>query len=353
MNHIACFRPPEPTEIECVSCENLTRRRFLIGVGGVIGATVLSGCGVPGAPTPTATVAATRQVRHAFGETEIPAVPQRVVSLDAGTLAYLLELGIVPIASGTYEPGFFGEGRDFHPLLDSYGVEDKVEPFLRGQPDLERLTALDPDLIIGTEQFVEESGGYNILSGIAPTVAYPRPSESTFRDEFRAVAELLGKTDQAAALLAELDRGIAALAERVSLPFSTASVVRPFDDGNFDLFTKSSTPGGFIATALGLTLVPDIDPRTSDRGQGRVALSAERVGDLQGELLIILARPKESAYDAAGVKVLQDNPLYPLLPAVQAGRVAFADNIVLFGGTGTQSILTELKRLADTVQQMT
>lgn len=141
--------------------DELSRRDLLtaIGAAGLLGA---AGC-APASPG-GANQAARRVVTHPLGSSEIPVAPRRVVSLDSNAALQVgLELGAPLVASETLDgpvsvPGYLPAPP---PGFESLGFN---------QPNLERLAALRPDLIIGNRQRVEES--YAKLTAIAPTVAY-------------------------------------------------------------------------------------------------------------------------------------------------------------------------------------
>src|SRR5690606_2615702 len=109
-----------------------------------------------------------------------------------GTLGYLLDLGVQPIAAMS-APQIYG-GTQFHPLLDS-DVEG-IATLDASEPDLEQVASLNPDLIIGftSDSAMEEA--YARLSEIAPTVAVPinfnQPEE-----ELAILGEVFGLQEQA------------------------------------------------------------------------------------------------------------------------------------------------------------
>ena len=138
---------------------------------------MITGCGTQEqAAAPTATVAATRTVRHAYGTTDVPLKPQRVIALDAFfTLTPLVELGVPVIGSVS-----LGSPAVYPGLSDQESAN--IVSIGNGRlGSLETVAALKPDLIIGID-FVEPP--YEELSQIAPTVinSYsPRLERATSR----------------------------------------------------------------------------------------------------------------------------------------------------------------------------
>jgi iron complex transport system substrate-binding protein len=123
--------------------------------------------------------AKTRTVKTVKGEVEIPTNPKRVIT--DFYLADLLALGIKPLGSTQF------------PLNNPY-IKDKIEGIEDiGTPvSIEKVLSLKPDLII-----MQSDENYEKLSKIAPTVVIPYNSEGDFYGEFRKIADLVGKKDEA------------------------------------------------------------------------------------------------------------------------------------------------------------
>lgn len=171
----------------------------------------LAGCaGSADAPSQApAAAAGERTITHALGETTIPTTPQRIVALEWTYVEDLLALGIQPVGVADIEG--FNDWVKLPVALDP-AVVDVGD---RGEPNLETLAQLDPDLIIAPLFRVADT--YEELSAIAPTVIFdPYPTDETVTqyDEMRQtllqIADLAGRTGEAEAVLARLDEKIAA-----------------------------------------------------------------------------------------------------------------------------------------------
>jgi len=140
-----------------------------------------------------------RVIRHALGETHVPRNPQRVVALgEEGLLADLLDAGIQPIAASVNVP-------EAVPLLTAAELAG-IELFpSAAQPSLERIAALQPDLIIGGRFFLEEAG-YAELSRIAPTVAL---GASDPRQSYVEALTVFGLAERATADVVALEQAVA------------------------------------------------------------------------------------------------------------------------------------------------
>ncbi|MDP9352451.1 MAG: ABC transporter substrate-binding protein, partial [Chloroflexota bacterium] len=102
-----------------------------------------------------------RTIEHAMGTAEVPANPQRVVALDTGELDAAMTLGVKPVGAVEAIPG---EGFPSY-LEGTEGIENvgTIE-----QPNLEKIAALKPDLILSSK--LRHEVIYPQLSKIAPTV---------------------------------------------------------------------------------------------------------------------------------------------------------------------------------------
>ncbi|WP_273505992.1 ABC transporter substrate-binding protein [Fulvimarina manganoxydans] len=165
---------------------------------------------------PFAALGGERQVTDDTGRVvEIPAEPKRVVVMHEPLLGLpLIDLGLEPVGSyGRADDGSTLSAVDF---IDTVMGEDRAKPegfgpF--GRIDLERLRALEPDLIIGTERDVDKA---EQLSTIAPTYLQ---TVSTGRVHGFGVekdlADLVGRQDAYADRLNTYETRLAEVAKRV------------------------------------------------------------------------------------------------------------------------------------------
>lgn len=312
------------TDVALAPVEDITRRGLLVAP---LAAALFAACRSDSAeeqaaaPFPT-----TRTVKDAYGsDVVVPVAPQRVVAADNSTLPWVLELGFIPVASGTIAASFL-EGRDFQPALYALGAGE-VKPYSRNEPDYELLASLKPDLVIGTTfafegQIKDKGEGYRRL---APTVVIDTAAGPLA--SLRAVAKVLGREDRAEQLIAEFERAIKQAAPRASV--KTISVVRFTRGEQVFLYTRKDPIAGLLARLVDVTIVPGSE-RADD--SGLILVSAERLREAAGEALIVLDTPDVS---------LDTNPTYRLLPSVQAKRVHEAGSYLIFYGNAGLAPLRE------------
>jgi len=167
---------------------------------------VLAACGDSGSNNNDATKSnETRTIKHALGETPITGTPSKIVVLEWTYAEDLLALGVQPAGVADIE------NMKKWMQLPAELSADTVDIGTRQEPNLEAITALEPDLIIGV-QFRHEAINEQ-LSDIAPTImfnSYPAEGEGDQYQEmvetFKTIADVVGKTSEADAVLADLQK---------------------------------------------------------------------------------------------------------------------------------------------------
>lgn len=314
--------------------------RRVAEAGGVLGilamAVLLAACA--GASTPAAplrvveTTGEYRLIRHAFGETQTPRNPQRVLALgEEGMLADLLDSGIRPVAATVNVP-------DGVPLLDANELAG-VELFpSAAEVSLETFSALRPDLIIGTSFFIEQAG-YERLARIAPTVAV---GDGGILDSYVETLAIFGQGDRAARDVAGFRADVQATGQRLDAANRALSAVSVYPGPSVGVWVDGPSPIPLLLRELGFTLRPDA---AQQRGlavrNGRAFIDLEQLPLLDGETLLLLQSTAVEGEAGAAAEV-QANPLWARLPAVQAGRVVELDRLGYPGFRGQRALLAEL-----------
>lgn len=266
------------------------------------------------APTGTGATDSLQLVKHDMGETQVPVHPQRVVTLDTGHLANALALGIQPVGSTAWYPT---EGQSGLSPVEPYLGERLQELTILGygftaeQVNLEALLSLKPDLIMAV---TPHKAIYNQLSQIAPTVLYEYPDSEGWKDFLRSTSEVLGKRQEAEALLREYDQRIQAFQQQMGGRLSTqVSVIHPLATGTRIMYRDFF--GGSVIQDAGLSRPPEQDKA----GTNSKPVSAEWIPNMGGD--VILSISFEDAESLEIVEQLQTHPLWSQLDAVQKGKV--------------------------------
>lgn len=325
-----------------------TRRQFIAGVGAAaLAAAFLAACGEDEDPeasptstsmtstaTPTGTPG-TRIVSHSLGESEVPAEPKRVVALgEEWMLSDLLSLGIQPLASSASGPevSFLGG------VTSLYDVGE-VEALSNSEPDFERITALEPDLIITSTVVAENLGdGLGLLQEIAPVVAVPVAGPD-FRADYRTFAAVFGKEATAEERLADYDSAVAEA--KADIPEGvTTSVASIFDPNYIRVYVAPGSTLVDVLVDLGVALDPDEEALPATLSAGRSEITGEQVNLLQGDHVILLQ--SEAFDEATVVESVEALPLWQTLPAAQSGQVHVVDRFAHPGVAGRIQAVKDL-----------
>ncbi|MBJ6360764.1 AraC family transcriptional regulator [Paenibacillus sp. GCM10012307] len=272
---------------------------------------LLSACGANGAETtgsqssPGDTSATSKQlqskiVKTVDGEVEIPLQPKRIVAGEY--LGSLIALGITPIGTSDHHIQ--------NPYFQQY-LKD-VENIGNGNGNMEKILALEPDLIIMDDFYPELN---EKMSKIAPTVVVPYASLKTVHEEITYFGELLGREEQAKAWLADYDSRIASAKDSVLkvIPADSTFSVIEFKEKSIMAVGADFGKGGQpIYNGFGFKPPADIAAEMVDPGWA--SISAEALPKYAGDYIILTS-------DSETLDELKADPIWGTLPAVKNGHV--------------------------------
>jgi iron complex transport system substrate-binding protein len=251
---------------------------------------------------------------------QLPIRPQRVVILDPSIhISHMLSVGLVPVGA-TLNPTIEG-GQRFSSLWGE-AANQITSVGEVGQPDLEKIASLNPDLILYALPYSEQN--LDVLSAIAPVVAYEMTTRPGTEDSLRWIGQVLNREQEAEAAIAQFNELLTATRATLNWEGKTIAVASLYpDEARFTLFGPGSRIGD-VVTKLGATLVPQTfngeptKPYTSD-------VSAEVVAQtLQSDLLILLRYQSGDTSDQI-LDTWLNSPLWQQLPAVQADQYVVLD----------------------------
>jgi iron complex transport system substrate-binding protein len=262
----------------------------------------LAGCGGSGDDEPAvgdddaATGSFPVTIEHAFGETVVDREPTRVVTWGWGSADAAVALGVVPVAIpfqayGGDEDGVLPWIRE---ELDARGAEVPAVLPDAEEPPFEAIAAADPDLILAVYSGITDTE-YELLSQIAPTVAYPDEAWATpWRDTIQIVGTALGRPAEADELLEDIDAQVAAQAE-AHPELADKSVAMVWDAaGTFYVYKPADARVEFVVD-LGLTSAPSVDQLATDESTFFFTLSYERLGELTSDILVSFADTEDAS----------------------------------------------------------
>lgn len=257
-------------------------------------------------------------IEHAFGETEIDEAPERVATWGWGSTEAALALGVVPVAIAQQSYGANDDGvlPWVAEELDELGAETPAILTDDGEaPPYEELIEAAPDVILAPYSGITEEQ-YELLSEIAPTVAYPEAAWTTpWREVVTTVGTALGLEEEAQGVLDDLDAELAATAEEhPELAGKTVAAV--WDTaGTFYVYTPEDSRVEFLS-ALGLEDAPAVAELQNGDSPFFFTLSYEQLDRLDSDLIL-------SYHDtpAEADAFLESAPI-SAIPAVSRGQVA-------------------------------
>ncbi|MFB4277189.1 MULTISPECIES: ABC transporter substrate-binding protein [unclassified Nonomuraea] len=260
--------------------------RTLVGALLVMGLAACGSAEPAGEAAPSASAAPFRTVKHAMGETVIPAQPKRVVALDQSFVDAVLTLETPVVGYTTYRsidtklPDYLGT------VAQQYGKEATPVGTLE-QPSLEKIMALKPDLIVSAK--VRHEALYDKLTKIAPTV-FSETTGAIWKENLRLMGQALGKEELADTRIKAFEEragkiGTAIKEKDGELP--TISIVRFAGEPTTRLYVENSY-SGVVMKDVGFPR-PEGQPTKQDAIA--VDVSQERIADLDADHIFVATYP--------------------------------------------------------------
>jgi iron complex transport system substrate-binding protein len=282
---------------------------FLLGIG------LLAACG--GSDSPSAGEEPSGEsvtITHKFGETTVPANPERVVTVGWSDQDFVLALGVVPVGTRSW----FENYNDFPWVKEA--TDGKGVPVIEGDTiNFEAIAKAEPDVIFAIYETIDEKT-YDQLSQIAPTVIQSDeyPDEETPWDvQLLTTGEALGKKQQAQGLVDEVNAGIDA-AKRAHPEFAGKTLVADFSsEPDAPYLIGAGDPRRTLFDALGFAAQETVGD-----------VSQERLSLLEGDLLFVNGVTKQQ---------LAESPAFQRLNVVREDRTLYAGSDSTLSGALTYS----------------
>lgn len=271
------------------------------------------------------------RIRHAQGETVLPARPSKVMTFDLAALDTLDTLGVeVAGVPGSNIPDY----------LRRYRGDEYLKIGSLFEPDFEALAAAAPDLIIVAGR---SSPRYAELSRIAPTIDLTVAPDA-YLEGAKANAELLGrifgKETQATDLIAGLDAAVAALRE--AAPAAGSVLVIMTNGGKVTAYGPGSR-FGWIHDDLGFTPAAK-EVAAATHGE---AVSFEYLLQTNPDWLFVVDRDSAVGSAGASAAATLDNELVAATKAARNARIIYVDTVRWYlVGPGIAAVRTVVDDIA-------
>ena len=215
--------------------------------------------------------------------------PQRIISLSSSNTEILFALGLESRVVGVDQ-------------YSNYPPSAKSKPAVGGfaDPDLEKIVALEPDLVLGTSIHVKSILPELERRGLTTVIIDPK-NVSGVLDSVRLVAKITGQQKEASAVIS----GMQAKIDSVQSAVKGAKPVRVFFEISPDLYTAG--PGTFVNDVLQMagganiaagagTDWPQLSQESLILADPEVILLADQPADVTPEM--VAARPGWSEVSA-------------------------------------------------------
>ncbi len=315
------------------------------------GALGLSACGSPESDNAAEADAqsgegATVEVTDLAGTTHtVPAEPQSVVATDNRVFRTLAEWGIeLSAAPVDLMPG------DMEVLEKYTQNEDLLNIGNHREPNMEMVTAAQPDLVINGQRFSQH--GEAIAGAIdegVPVVDTNIDTESgaidqEFRDQITLLGEVFGQQDESETLIADFDAALERAQEAYDSDVTIAGLVTSGGDINYAAPTTGRAIGPLYDI---LELTPALEDDGSSDHQGD-DISVEAIAAANPEFLIVLDRDAAvgDGTSAGAKELIEESEALQDVPAVANDNIYYmpADFYV---AEDIQNYTTVLNELAD------
>ncbi|UNK18342.1 ABC transporter substrate-binding protein [Paenibacillus sp. N3/727] len=233
----------------------------------------------------------TRIISTVTGDVEVPTHPERViVDWDLG---HVLALGVEPVgASKTI--------LEYGRFLEPYVTDQTQDIGGDGQVSVEKMLALNPDLIITWDPKMVEQ-----YSKVAPTVVYDTAKYDNIHEEITAMGEILNRQKEAEEWLSSFDKRVEAAKEKIKgvIPEdATFSIIDVATTKSTIVVGESGERGGdALYQILGVTPQPRVKSDIIDKGEIRLDVSWEKVGDYAGDYVFMVRNGEGSELELPSV----------------------------------------------------
>ena len=134
----------------------------------------------------------------------------KIIALNTGQIDGLLALGITPVGMGVANAQASSSESIPQYIKDKFGDKYDLDSITivgqRTQPDLEKIAALHPTLILANDRTSKDV--LDQLKSIAPVVTGKGGAEN-WKDDFRTIADAVGKRDDAQRLIDDHEDAVA------------------------------------------------------------------------------------------------------------------------------------------------
>lgn len=269
-------------------------------------------------------------VKHELGETEVLKNPKKVVVFDYGTLDTLDKLGVE--VTGTPQG-------NIPSYLDKYESDEYENAGALKEPDFEKLSEIDPDLIIISGR---QSSLYDQLSELADTIYLGVDSENymeSFESNVGIIGEIFGKETEAAEELAKVTEAIAGVQTKVEASGKDGLIILANDDK-----ISAYGPNSRFGIIHDVFNVPAVDEGIEVNTHG-TNVTFEYVVEKDPDILYVIDRSAAIGEESSAKKIVE-NKLMERSKAFQNDDIVYLDpDFWYLSGGGLTSVAEMVKEI--------
>ncbi|AEG44704.1 ABC transporter substrate-binding protein [Isoptericola variabilis] len=260
-------------------------------------------------------------IEHAFGETVVEAEPERVATWGWGSTEAAVAAGVYPVAVAE-QVWTVGEDALLPWVEEAYDEAGVEHPVILSDPEggatvpYEEFVEVAPDLIVAPYSGLTQEQ-YDLLSEIAPVVAYPEaPWQTEWDDIITITADSLGRSAAGEQVVADIEQYLAdeAAAHPEFEGVTFAAIVDSPSEGLVYVYDSVDPRAGFLE-GLGLEIAPAVSELSPGDGSFFYTLSYEELDKLESDVIVSYTYTEEQAAE------LPTKPELQALPAVADGKV--------------------------------
>lgn len=278
-------------------------------------------------------------IKHAYGEAVIEKEPKNVAAISWGNPDVPLALGVVPVGISKANYGTTDENGLLPWTAEKYkelGVEQPAVFDDIDGLDYEAISNSNPDVILAAYSGITQEE-YDLLSKIAPVVAYPELAWQTYwRDQITMNATAIGKEIEGNELVSDLEKLIAdKTSEYPNIKGKNAvfCYFTPTDLGKFYIYLPTDPRAEYL-TDLGLE-VPESVSQLAETSTGfALEISSENIDMIKDVDIILTYGTSEF------LEQLQADALLGTIPAIKNGAVVILEDGSALAASCTPSVLS-------------
>jgi iron complex transport system substrate-binding protein len=260
------------------------------------------------------------EIKHAFGVTVLESKPERVATIAFGNQDVALALGVVPVGFSAANYG----------VQDESGMlpwtQDKLKELGADLPnvfqdtdglDYEAISDCEPDVILAAYSGITQEE-YDLLSQIAPVVAYPdSPWTISWRDWISYTALGIGIPEEGEQLISDVESILAEKTAQYAAFEGKSFVWISFNENNLSnlhAYSPIDPRCAFLIEDLGFAYPENVQALVEGNSYS-LSLSAENA-DLLYDADFLIGYSSDSAYAAA-----KADPVLGNIPALKNDAV--------------------------------